>query len=235
MTDKELKKQLKISYQISESDKQKRFVRCYERRFLQFGSILRIEMRYMGIRSIIAGIFLLLLMYAGWRTENPQISWVLSGIIPAIAVVPMTVMGRSERYNMAELESTSRFSWPFVRLVRLLILGIFSIAVLTGAGIWEAIVLRLEIRGMLLATVIPYLLSVYSGLFITRKWHSKESVYAVIAVGLVICLMPIILYQIQLMETVSAVAVKVITLLAFLAVVGECGVYMKSDEAVAYA
>ena len=116
-----------------------------------------------------------------------------------------------------------------------MILGIFSIAVLTGAGIWEAIVLRLEIHGMLLATVIPYLLSVYSGLFITRKWHSKESAYAVIAVGLVICLMPIILYQIQLMETVSAVAVKVITLLAFLAVVGECGVYMRSDEAVAYA
>lgn len=230
MTDKELKKQLKMAYQMNESDRQRCFVRRYEERSLQFGSIMRIELQHMGIRSVIAGIFLCLLMYVGWRTEDPQVSWVLSSLIPAAALVPVAAMGRSERYHMEELETASRFSYPFVRLIRLLILGSFSLVVLAAAAIWEASCLHAKPHVMLLMTAVPYLLNVYIGLMITRKWHRLESVYAVIAVGSVVCLLPLVFVRMQLKDSVSVQAACGMTLLVLLAIIRECGIYMKESE-----
>ncbi len=229
MTDKELKNQLKMAYQVTESDRQRRFVRYYERRSLQLGRILRIELQHVGIRSVIAGIFLCLLMYAGWRTEDPQVSWALSSLIPAAALVPVTAMGRSERYHMEELEMVSRFSYPFVRLIRLLILGSFSLVVLTAAAIWEASCLHTGIHMMLLMTAVPYLLNVYLGLLITRKWHCTESVYAVIAAGSAVCLLPLIFARMELKESISVLAVTGMALLVLLAIVRECVIYMKES------
>ena len=100
MMEKDLKKQLKLSYALPESESQKSFIRTHERRSLQLGSILRIEFKFMGIRSVFAGIFLFIILYAGYRSHNPDFTWHLSCVIPAAALIPMTALGRSERYRM---------------------------------------------------------------------------------------------------------------------------------------
>jgi len=84
-------------------------------------------------------------------------------------------------------------------------------------------------------TAVPYLLNVYIGLMITRKWHRLESVYAVIAVGSVVCLLPAVFVRMQLKDSVSVQAVTGMTLLVLLAIIRECGIYMRSDESEAYA
>ncbi len=229
MTDRELKKQLKAAYRLPASDTRNRFVRKHERRSLQFVCILRIEMQHMGLRSALAGGIVFLLLYAGCRAGSPEVSWALSCLIPAAAVTPVAAMGRSERYGMAELEAASRFSCPFVHLVRLLILGAFSIAVLPAACIRQASALHTDAHGILLAVAVPYLLNIYGGLAMTRKWHGRESVYAVIAAGTATSLLPVLLHRMQQSGEVSAGTVLCILAVVVLGIIRECGTYVKES------
>ena len=53
MTDKEIKNMLKKAYVVSETEKEKQFIRKYEERALQLSSIIKMELRYMGLKSIL--------------------------------------------------------------------------------------------------------------------------------------------------------------------------------------
>ncbi len=230
MTEKDLKEQLKMAYSLPESDSRNRFIRAYQKRSLQLGTILRIELEFMGIRSVFAGIFLFIILYAGYRSHNPDFTWHLSCVIPAAALMPMTALGRSERYKMSELEAASRFSACFVRLVRLMILGIFSLIVLICVCFWQAGVLQAGTGEILLTIAIPYLINVYGGVAISRKWHGRESIFGIIAVCMISCVLPAVIRNIRLQEVMPAAAVVVITIAVVLGIAKECMIYVKESE-----
>ena len=100
MTDKEIKIMLKKAYVVSETEKEKQFIRKYEERALQLSSIIKMELRYMGLKSILTGIVpvALLLMAAG--TEDTDMVWVIASFVPACVLTPMVLLSRSERFGM---------------------------------------------------------------------------------------------------------------------------------------
>ncbi len=114
-----------------------------------------------------------------------DILWIISAFIPFVALSILTENARSGIYLMAELEMTARFSLKSVILARMWILGtshllllVFLIPLCTIYNLGTVFQVSLYI-------LVPYMLTVFIGLWATRQIHGMESMYVCmgIAVG----------------------------------------------------
>lgn len=226
MTDRELKAMLRQAYSSPETDQEKRFLRMYQKRSLHLGAILKMELRYMGFWSFLTGIVLCLLLLAAVKSGEMDTVWTISAFLPAGAFVPMVLLQRSERFGMQELEAASRFSLRFVRLVRMLILGLASMVLLLAVSL--ILKRNLDIGGMelLLIAFVPYLSSVLGGLMITRVWHRQESLLGLGAVCTLCGLLPQLIREWNLPDGMYLMLFIVLTL----ALVRESTLFVKESE-----
>lgn len=118
--------------------------------------------------------------------------WMISGLTPLLALTIISEGGRSEVYNMAELEMATRFSLRSVTLARLVILGVLNLLLLGGLlpiGLWNDEVAPLA---AILYIITPFLLSAYIGLCLVRKIRGKEGIYicgsASVGISIFLCL-----------------------------------------------
>lgn len=230
MTDKELKHMLKNAYDLPSTDREKSFIRKHEKRSLRIIEILITELRYMGIRSVPAGLMLFALLFVIARTDNIDVVWMLSSFVPVCALIPMTFLSRSERFGMEELEAATRFSLRFVRIVRMFIMGIFSTILLLIIGIALYVTSGISGTEHVVFVVFPYLASAYGSMVVTRKWHSKENIFGVLAVCMFGGLLPSV---IKAMELAAQLSDGVFILMIFLllgAMFRECVLYLKESE-----
>lgn len=226
MTDRDIKTMLRQAYSCPETEKEKRFLRMYQRRSLHLGAILRIELRYMGLWSLLTGIVLCLLLLGAVRSGERDTVWAISAFLPAGAFVPMVLLRRSERFGMQELEAASRFSLRFVRLVRMLILGLVSLVLLFTASLILEKNLDMSGTELLLIAVFPYLGSVLGGLMVARKWHRQESLLGIGAVCTLCGLLPNLIRQWNLPDGLYLLLLAALTF----ALVQESTLFVKESE-----
>lgn len=230
MTDKEIKRMLKTAYASPETEKEKSFVRKNEKRSLQLSCIIKVEFRYMGLKSLLAGVILTALLLAAAKTEDTDMVWTFASFIPMCALIPMVLLSRSERYGMDELEAASRFSLCFIRIVRMLILGLFSMVLLLAAGVVLRVTGTASVMEQMALVVFPYLISAYGAMLVTRKWHGKENIFGVLAVCAFSGLLPYVIRPVILSgQLPNGVFLPVIVLLLGV-MVRECTLYVKESE-----
>ena len=107
--------------------------------------------------------------------------WFISGLMPILALLAVSENSKSERYNMAELEASARFSLRSVLLARMVLLGGVNLAALLIAapiGIWVGEYLA-PVTGLFIVT--PFFLSSAIGLYIVRKVKGQAAVYPLTA------------------------------------------------------
>ena len=230
MTDRELKKLLKDAYNMPKTESGQRFIKKYKRRSRQLNDIIWNEFRYMGMKSIFAGILLCIIFGGIAKIVDSNMMWIASSIIPISSIVPMSLIFRSERYNMSELEAASRFSLRFIRLIRMFILGIFSgVIVLCGSVIFK----HLWICGMIdivMFIIFPYLVSVWGSLFITRKYHGNDSSIAIFTVCIMTGFLPIIIRSLRELHFVSDYMYVLFSGIILWAIIKECMKYINVSE-----
>ena len=111
-----------------------------------------------------------------------DVLWVISALIPFIALSILTENARSGIYLMAELEMAARFSLRSVILARMEILGASHLLLLMFL---IPLCAMYNIGTVGLYILVPYMLTVFIGLCATRRIHGMESMYVCmgIAVG----------------------------------------------------
>lgn len=111
-------------------------------------------------------------------------SGITAALLPFVALLAVTEGTRSAVYGMEELELATRFSLKSVLLARLCLVGSLHAVLLlcltllcrgTGAASFGRTVVYL---------LVPYLLTAYGGLWLSRRLRGREMVYgaAVLAV-----------------------------------------------------
>lgn len=234
MTDREIKRMLKNAYAISESLEGKRFIRKNEKRSLQLFEILKIEFRYMGVQSIISGMIFTVLMWMIAKTENMDLIWAVSSMIPICAMVPMILLSRSERNGMFELEASSLFSLRYIRLVRMFIIGIISMGIFAAMGIVLNTMLALTRTDYLIMVVIPYLISDLGAMVITRKWHRKDNIVGIFVVCVFSSFLPFIIREIRINSQLSDAFIRIGIAMLVVLVIRECILYVKESESLSW-
>lgn len=127
------------------------------------------------IWGVSAMVFVLSLLGSGIFSND--MLWIISALTPLLALTVVSECGRSESYEMAELEMATRFSLRSVVIARLGILGVENLVIfslLIPIGIWKNVMNPLQI-GVYILT--PYLLTAFIGLCIVRKLRGREAIY----------------------------------------------------------
>ena len=230
MTDKEIKGQIKNAYMLSETETEKIFVRKYEQRSLKLSEIIKTEFRYMGAKSFLTGVVLNVLLLITAQAGDTDRVWIISSFIPVCALIPMLLLSKSERFGMDELEAASRFSLRFIRIVRMFILGVFSMALLLTVGIILRITIVASFSEQMILVVFPYLISAYGAMLVTRKWHGKENVFGVLAVCAFAGLLPYVIRPIKLSGQLTDGFFLLMIALLLVALIRECMLYVKESE-----
>ena len=230
MTDREVKRLLKSAYTITASEKEKAFVKTYERRSRQFLPVLVLELKYMGIKSLFAGAFLCTILFALVRQGDVRVQWTISSILPLFALIFSALFGRSERYGMEEFEAASRFSLRFIRMTRMLILGTISFLLILVCSC--ALKKYIGISPMITVCFVgfPYLFNVWGSLLLTRKWHAKENIYGCVGVTFLSCLMPFIAEFVKLWTYISGITASLAILILLAVTVRESILYIMEGE-----
>lgn len=129
---------------------------------------------------------LLALVLLGGRAIRADILWVTSAMLPLLAAAVVSESGRSQRFGMAELEGSSRFSLKSVVLARLwLIGGVNALVFLAVIGL----VSRYLATGFLRTGVYvlcPYLLTACLALCVSRRIRGREGDYLCLAIGVTV-------------------------------------------------
>ena len=110
--------------------------------------------------------------------------WLLSALLPFLALTAVAESARSGVYEMEELEMASRFSLKNIVLARMELLGLFHgiafliLIPLAARGVPEAALPAEALLQSAACLLIPYLSACAFGLWITRKLRGKEGLYA---------------------------------------------------------
>lgn len=204
MRDKELKQLLQQAYTLTPSKQEYSFLRRYQKRRISMTQILRIELKYMGLRSLLAGLIVWAMLAGLILTGGgAKAKWIIASILPVLSLLLTAMGGRSERYGMEELEASSRFSLRMLRMTRMCLLGICSLVITLGTtGMFRAYVETGFLRSFCLVSI-PYLLNVWGCLWLIRRWHAKENIYGCIGLTMITCLLPSLVQSLQAMESMS--------------------------------
>lgn len=234
MTDKEVKKMISTAYCVPETEKGYRFINEHEKRSCKFSDIIKNEFRYIGFKSILAGLLLCVVFLAVALKENEQVMWLLSSLIPISSLLPVSLVFRSEKYGMCELEAASRFSLRFVRLVRMLIVGVFSGLVILGGSIIFRQLWADGIVDVVMYILLPYFVSVWASLLIARKMHGKESTYFIPFVCIATGFMPTGIRELKNIIMIPEYIYVVLAMILLVEVVKECVKYVKERSVISW-
>ncbi len=146
-----------------------------------------IKKRVWGLSFLILGAALI----AGLLLEQ-DLLWVLSALMPYLALSAVTENVRSEAYGMAELELASKFSLRSVVFARMEIIGMSHLLLLCFLVTFGHLASFISILQMGIYLLVPYLLTTVLGLWIVRKIHSKEAIYACMGTAIIISVLPMV-------------------------------------------
>ena len=230
MTDRNLKAALKKAYIIEESSSEKAFLKKYENRDLQIFEIVKLEFKYMGIKSLLAGLLLLAILITVVKNGDSKFIWTVSSALPVCSLVPFILISKSERYGMSELEAASRFSLRFLRVVRMLILGTISIMLVTFISLTLHMIMNINMEMVLCVSCIPYMLNVLGCIMITRRWHSKDSIYACVGITFISCVIPFAVEYVMKPEMINPVFLILAVVAILIVTVRESILYVHEGE-----
>ena len=234
MFDRDLKTSLKTAYSIEPSEAEKLFIKKHEMRKLNLSEVISLEFKYLGMKNIIAGIVLCAIFFIIARCRSTQFMWVFSSGLTLFGLLPVSMIGISERYGMAELESGCRFSYEFLKSVRELMFGAIGLVLVIVAGVMMSLSIGINALQTICFIAIPFLMNVSACIFITRKWHAKESLYGCTAITLVICLLPIIVQNTNVLQKTEPMYLITLLVVLLLVTVKQSVLYVKESENVVW-
>ena len=125
------------------------------------------------------GLSVAVFVLALFLTPNmqPQDVWMVSALLPFVALATVTELSRSARFHMEELELSARFSLKSLLMARMTLLGVWNLVLLVAlfplvAGKSQ---LPLAMTGCMLLT--PYCLTSLLCLVISRRFRGSEMVF----------------------------------------------------------
>lgn len=121
--------------------------------------------------------------------------WVISALLPFLALLTAAEISRSDLFGMSEIESGCRFALPQVIGARMIILGICGFTVIAALAAGLGIFSAFGIARAALYLLTPYVLTGGISLAIFGRTRGQEGVYLSAAAALGICLAGMLLFR----------------------------------------
>ena len=188
MKNRDIKRLLKSAYAAKPSEKKADFLRSHQPRQLNYRKLLALQFRYMGPQlTALYGYALTVLLGAAAHID-PVFARLFAAMMPALALLALTGLGRSARCGMEEMETAARFSLRMVKLLRLAIIGLAGGVVMLAVACVLKIVTGADFLRSFALVCLPYLATTFFSMILIRKWHSRKNIFGCIGIAFLVCL-----------------------------------------------
>lgn len=185
---KQLKQKIKKAFEVPEPNRleKARFLRTLPQPQISMRQFVFTQVAYIRKWTWLLSVLLLFPAWLGAFYIEKNTLWIVSALVPFLGLLAIKENTRSMFYGMSELEMSARFSLRSIILARMGVLGALDALIF-------CCMVPLCCRGndfSMLQTgnylLVPYLLMVNIGLWITRRFHSKEAIYGCMGVAVLI-------------------------------------------------
>lgn len=192
----EMRKALQEAYTAPMPQHKKEFIRKLDKPQISTYSFMLQQLAYIRKRVWMVSIIISALAIFSIGYVGQDSIWVISSMMPFVALCAITENARSVTFGMAELEMASRFSLKSIILARLGIIGILHFAVfcILIPFVGKSALIPFTRTGFYL--LVPYLLSSVLGLWAVRRFQEIEPTYLCMVTSSIICVLNIALKNI---------------------------------------
>lgn len=182
----DMKRFLTEAFEAPAPKQKNEFLKRMERPHISIFSFMLQQVLYIRKRvwliSLLASVFAFLSIgYIGADSL-----WIISALLPFVALCAVTENTRSAVYGMAELEMTSRFSLKSITLARLSVIGVLHFLIFCMLVLLTGKSTALPIFRASIYLLVPYLLTSVLSLTAARKIHGKEVLYACTGISILV-------------------------------------------------
>lgn len=185
---KKLKNDIQKAFEspIPNQQEKARFLRTLPKPKISMWQFILTQATFLRKSTLILSLLLIIPALLGTYYIDLNTLWVISSLIPFLALLAITESTRSAVYGMIEFEMSTRFSLKSVVLARLSILGILDFIILCCVTPLCCISSEISLFQTTIYLFVPYLLTVNTNLWITRHFQGKESIYACMSIAALI-------------------------------------------------
>lgn len=186
MIDRRLKEELKSFYSAPAPLKKQAFLRRLPQRGISCQKFILQQAGYIRKWVWLVSLAAFALGMAGSILLDKRLLLTCSAMMPIAALAAMTESTRSALYQMEELEMACRFSLKSVLLARMGIMGILHLLFL---GATVPLIWKVDLFAFLRAGVylfMPYLLTTFLCLAVTRRVRGGESLYVCMGISVLV-------------------------------------------------
>ncbi len=184
----QLKRSIQNAFDAPPPDKQrkKQFLRDFPQPKITMTQFVFSQLADMSNRTLLLSVVLLLpALFVAYQIRE-YLLWVISSFMPFLGLLAVSESTRSTKYEMCELEMTTRFSLKSIVLARMSIVGLMDLLILCFITPFCCIGSEFLLFQTGILLLIPYLLTVNICLWITRHFHRKENIYGCMSITFLI-------------------------------------------------
>ncbi|MDE6608765.1 MAG: hypothetical protein K2K54_13600 [Lachnospiraceae bacterium] len=190
-----LKREIKEAFEMKEPEGKEQFLKnlCFpkiSRRDFIFEQIFYIRKKVWLFSFLIVGL-IMFTVYSFGRFSSSNINlWIISSLMPFLALISIVELSRSSMFKMAEMEAGCLFGLPQLLLARMLILGVWNGLLFIVIVMAVNMYMPTGIIKIVVYLLAPYLLVCGISFYLINKGKERSEVYSctAIAVLLSVCL-----------------------------------------------
>jgi len=196
-----LKKEIKEAFEWKEPEGKKQFLSklCFpklDKKDFIFEQIFYIRKKVWIFSSLIFGL-IMLIIYSFRRFPSSEINlWVVSSLMPFLALISVMELSRSSMFKMAEMEASCLFGLPQLLLARMMILGIWNGLLLMIIVIAVNFYMPEGIIRIIVYLLAPYLLVSGLSLYLINNRKERNTIYSCTAIAVFVSICGILLQRI---------------------------------------
>lgn len=185
---KQIKRSIQKAFEAPKPNQQEKakFLRTLPQPQISMWRFILTQATYLRKWTLFFSVLLLFPALIGAYYIEKNTLWIVSAFVPFLGLLAVTENARSMVYGMNEFEMSTRFSLKSVILARMGVLGGLDILVLFCLTPLCCIGNDFSLFQTGIYLLVPYLLTVNIGLWITRRFHSREAIYGCMSVAVLI-------------------------------------------------
>lgn len=196
--DKKLKTALKTAYIPPAPQGKQDFLQNLSYPRASWTDFLCMQLRYTRKRVWLSYVFAALaLLFMSARLPAGQewlwqirMLWMMSAILPVVALFTVGELFRSSSFGMAELEMSCKYSLSQATMAKITLFGLCNVALLPVCLVYCGKLPALHLLQSAVYLVTPYLLTCAGSLAILRRYRGREGVYGCGVLAFVAAVLP---------------------------------------------
>lgn len=194
---RKLKKELSECFRAPDPREKKAFLKKIPVPRANMSSFILTQIFFIRKRIWAVSILIFAAAVLGTYIIDLNAVWLVSSLVPLLAMEVVTESGKSGACGMEELEKSARFSLKSVVMARFLILGIFNLGIMFFLSCICREAVNMPLMRSVVYLFVPYLLTAFISLRIVRQFRSREGMYGCIVTAVLVGVCNLVIHRIS--------------------------------------